>query len=247
MNKETVEKLLTTCNSLSEVLRELGKKPSGGSYRVLKSFIEENGLVIPKHKITREEYEENPKYCENCGKKIDFEHRNNKYCCKSCAAEVNNKLYPKRKKSKNVNKGERAYKENRVYKEENPNYCVVCGAKLHGNQRKFCSSTCKRKHYSGECYHTNYSRKQDNEGAKKKYEYILKMGGKCSMCGYDKNLSALTFHHLNPEEKEFTITSRIFMRASKEDIEKEIKKCVLLCQNCHHEIHHPDLDKERFK
>lgn len=245
MEKEVVEELLNTCGSFAEVLKKLGRKPSGGNYRLLKRFMEENNILEPQYKVTREEYEKNPKHCLNCGKEIDFEHRYNKYCSKSCAAEVNNKLYPKKKKG-NVNKHERKYPEDRVYKEENQNYCVVCGNKLKGNQKKFCSKYCKTKFYSGIKYHTNYSAKQDEEGTKIKYRYILKMGGKCSVCGYDKNLSALTFHHVNPEEKEFTLTSRAFNRTTEETIEKELNKCVLLCQNCHHEIHHPELDKEKI-
>ena len=36
---------------------------------------------------------------------------------------------------------------------------------------------------------------------------VYVMGGKCSICGYDKCQSALEFHHLNPEEKDFTFSS----------------------------------------
>ena len=146
MEKEKIEELLNTCGSLAEVLKKLGKKPSGGTYRTLKRFIEENGILEPQYKVTREEYEKNPKHCLNCGKEIDFEHRYNKYCSKSCAAEVNNKLYPKRKKQAKVNKGKRKYPEKRVYKEENNNYCIVCGTQLRGNRKKFCSTYCKNKY-----------------------------------------------------------------------------------------------------
>jgi hypothetical protein len=38
---------------------------------------------------------------------------------------------------------------------------------------------------------------------KRKQEMIDKMGGKCSMCGYSKCLSALEFHHVEPSTKEF--------------------------------------------
>lgn len=74
----------------------------------------------------------------------------------------------------------------------------------------------------------------------KKQKYKLKMieykGGKCEICGYNKNISALEFHHLNPEEKEFTISDT---KHSWEDTQKELDKCILLCANCHREIHNP--------
>jgi hypothetical protein len=61
-------------------------------------------------------------------------------------------------------------------------------------------------------------------------------GGKCILCGYKKCQRALSFHHVNPKEKEFDLSSRGLTR-SWERIKKEIDKCVLLCANCHMEIH----------
>ena len=61
-------------------------------------------------------------------------------------------------------------------------------------------------------------------------------GGKCCVCGYNKSQRALSFHHVNPKEKEFDLSSRGLTR-SWERIKKEIEKCVLLCANCHMEIH----------
>ena len=62
-------------------------------------------------------------------------------------------------------------------------------------------------------------------------------GGKCELCGYNKSLSALTFHHVNSNEKEFTIGGKNY---SKEKMIKEVDKCILVCQNCHCEIHEND-------
>ena len=61
-------------------------------------------------------------------------------------------------------------------------------------------------------------------------------GGCCSMCGYDKCISALEFHHLNPNEKDFHLGGK-YQTASWDKIRSEIDKCVLLCANCHREIH----------
>ena len=59
-------------------------------------------------------------------------------------------------------------------------------------------------------------------------------GGRCSICSYDKCASAFDFHHLDPMEKDFTISSHM---SSWERIKKEIDKCVLLCARCHREVH----------
>ncbi len=61
-------------------------------------------------------------------------------------------------------------------------------------------------------------------------------GGKCMVCDYNRCQRALSFHHLNPQEKDFDLSSRGLTR-SWERIKKEIDKCVLLCANCHMEVH----------
>jgi hypothetical protein len=88
---------------------------------------------------------------------------------------------------------------------------------------------------------TNSYENQKLRGLKRKYEIILTRGGKCELCGYDKNITALEFHHKNPDEKEFQIDVRHFSNSSLETLQKELDKCILLCANCHREIHHPDL------
>jgi|SRR3989338_5641846 len=61
-------------------------------------------------------------------------------------------------------------------------------------------------------------------------------GGKCMICGYTKYPGSLDFHHLDPKQKEFGISVRGLTR-SWEKIRKEIDKCILVCANCHREIH----------
>ena len=60
-------------------------------------------------------------------------------------------------------------------------------------------------------------------------------GGKCEICGYDKCINALDFHHLNPNEKDFGISN--YMVLSFDKLKKEVDKCILVCANCHREIH----------
>lgn len=68
-------------------------------------------------------------------------------------------------------------------------------------------------------------------------EYALKaFKEKCGICGYDKCPQALEFHHLNPEEKDFGLSSKGVTRAWSK-VSEELKKCVCLCANCHREVH----------
>lgn len=61
-------------------------------------------------------------------------------------------------------------------------------------------------------------------------------GGHCEICKYKKCLSALEFHHLEPEHKDFSISKYGHCR-SWERVKKEVDKCILVCSNCHREIH----------
>lgn len=60
--------------------------------------------------------------------------------------------------------------------------------------------------------------------------------GKCKICGYNKCLSALEFHHLDSSKKEKTV-SRFIQAGSKSKAYKEAEKCILICANCHRELH----------
>lgn len=79
-----------------------------------------------------------------------------------------------------------------------------------------------------------------------KREIAESLGGKCSICGYSKNYACLDFHHKNPKEKKFEPKS-IFRMKDKAKIESEISKCILVCKNCHGDIHHPDQRVNLFR
>ena len=61
-------------------------------------------------------------------------------------------------------------------------------------------------------------------------------GGKCFLCGYKRCRRALVFHHLDPSKKDFGLSMRGLTR-SWEKMRAELNKCVLLCANCHSEVH----------
>ena len=73
---------------------------------------------------------------------------------------------------------------------------------------------------------------------KERAVYVL--GDKCACCGYNKCIQALEFHHLDPNEKDFSFGSN--SNRSWADTRNEIKKCILVCANCHREIHYNLID-----
>ena len=68
-----------------------------------------------------------------------------------------------------------------------------------------------------------------------KHKCVEYKGGKCFVCGYNKFQGSLDFHHIDPKEKDFSIGN---MRGTSfENLKQELDKCVLLCKNCHCEVH----------
>lgn len=90
----------------------------------------------------------------------------------------------------------------------------------------------------------NVYEKQKLRYISRKVELINMMGGKCSLCGYDNNYAALDFHHVNPSEKSFPLDARHLSNCSVTSILEESKKCILVCANCHRELHNTDFQKE---
>lgn len=70
-----------------------------------------------------------------------------------------------------------------------------------------------------------------------KEKLVEAMGGKCVTCGYNNCFNALEFHHLDPTQKDFSFGKIRANAKSWESIVVEVKKCVLLCANCHREVH----------
>lgn len=68
-----------------------------------------------------------------------------------------------------------------------------------------------------------------------KSKAIAYKGSQCCICGYSKTEEALAFHHLDPAQKDFTIAGKYSLAWNK--LQAELDKCVLLCHNCHAEVH----------
>lgn len=70
-------------------------------------------------------------------------------------------------------------------------------------------------------------------------------GGECIKCSYNRCYKALQFHHLDPSKKDFNISTNI--RSLRfEKIKEEIDKCILVCANCHAEIHEEIIRKQHL-
>lgn len=70
-----------------------------------------------------------------------------------------------------------------------------------------------------------------------KERIVVAMGGKCCICGYNKCHAALALHHLDPSRKDFSFKSVRANPKKWDSIVQELRKCVLLCHNCHSETH----------
>jgi 5-methylcytosine-specific restriction endonuclease McrA len=101
--------------------------------------------------------------------------------------------------------------------------------------KKYCSKSNKSKLTPEE------RRKRNVEHVQRRRKKVKKMaieykGGSCQECGYDKCDEALDFHHKDPNEKDFAIGAKGYTR-SWDKVKEELDKCVMLCSNCHREVH----------
>lgn len=152
--------------------------------------------------------------CVVCGKDFEAIKSTKKYCSNDC-----------------MNAARRArYGERQVYMVTNSmdlhnKSCLICGKDFTPKTPAANNRQC--------CYDCMPDGVQLTRGM-----FLAKikehLGGRCIKCGYDKCLKALEFHHLDPSKKDFTISNDHFKL--KEAVE-EVKKCILICSNCHKELH----------
>lgn len=104
--------------------------------------------------------------------------------------------------------------------------CKTCGIEgekyFYKTQKWYCKS----------CWNKRTAQTQKDKVKQIKTDY----GGKCVKCGYNKCLDALEFHHIDPTEKEFHLGDKRGFSIDK--LKKELDKCILVCRNCHTEIHY---------
>jgi 5-methylcytosine-specific restriction endonuclease McrA len=183
--------------------------------------------------------------CENCSSLNIKKYGSGRFCSSKCARafstknkriEINEKVSDK---LKGINSRTNEKAESPINKkcEHCANEFVVSFNKRH---QKFCSNDCKTlfKTITPPGVHpvTNYRQRM-------KYRGIEYKGGECLICGYKKCKRSLTFHHVDPNFKTHGI---IGTSKSWDKIKKELDKCVLLCSNCHGEVHDGLIDLTKY-
>jgi len=78
--------------------------------------------------------------------------------------------------------------------------------------------------------------------AKKRKDFVLALvGTKCQLCGYDRCRENLAFHHVTGKDRGLSIKA---FQCRAVSLVAEIKKCVILCHNCHGEVHNGVVNPE---
>lgn len=118
--------------------------------------------------------------------------------------------------------------------------CLDCNKFLEGrgNNVTLCKK-CQKEHRRV----SNTKGKLREHAQNRRLMNELKING-CAICGYDKCVTALDFHHVNPQDKAFPVTASLGFWKKNEVITEEINKCILLCSNCHRELHYNERSKE---
>lgn len=93
----------------------------------------------------------------------------------------------------------------------------------------------------------NTSHSQYIRAWRRKLKLLDIFGSHCEICGYNKNIAALEFHHKDSTQKEFKLDARKLANTKWENILIEAKKCQLLCSNCHRELHNPEMESNLIK
>lgn len=70
----------------------------------------------------------------------------------------------------------------------------------------------------------------------------IKRNSRCAICGED---SYLQFHHRNPRRKKETVSRMVHEARPKNEIIKEMKKCVILCRSCHCRVHNQSKKRKK--
>ena len=117
--------------------------------------------------------------------------------------------------------------------------CLICHKPFettkYGEGRKYCFE-CSPSYQKGDNKGRSIAITAIRHAIKK--ELVRYKGGRCEICGYDKCVGALQFHHLDPTQKDFTPSEKYNGgKINMEELYSEVDKCQLLCANCHAEKH----------
>ncbi len=160
------------------------------------------------------------------------------YCSDIC------KNTDRRKRRNNNNVEKRRKEANKRYYLKTKHLKTEKYKKEQENKEKVKKAYSKEWNIKNKIKNSEYRRKtrEKNRGWFDEYKKTLR----CEFCGYNKCHGVLDFHHKNPEEKKFHIGRGIGLRYNKDRILKEINKCIVLCSNCHRELHYNE-EQEKIK
>ena len=218
-------KAFEQCNSELEVIRYFGRKNNGASWRFIEKIKKQAGIdgKYYKNRITREEYEKKPRYCETCGKKLTYEQRFNKFCSSSCAAKYNNVIRGPRSLETRI-KISKSLGGNLI-EEDTHKKCANCGKPIKRGQ--FCSNAChieyeRKKKIERWLQGENFTRGAGGQLPEFIKKYLLKIhNNKCEKCGWGKKNETtgkipLEVHHIDGD-----------------CTNNKLENLQLLCPNCH--------------
>lgn len=109
-------------------------------------------------------------------------------------------------------------------------YCLECSPFGVHNTKQIHLPPKKREYYDGHYKYVKKRRKVLKE------RLVGLKGGKCTVCGYNKCFAALDFHHVDPTQKLFCLSTDMLARKPWDVILAEAAKTVILCKNCHTEV-----------
>lgn len=147
--------------------------------------------------------------CIICGKEFEAQKSTKKYCSNECLNASRRKKYAEKGRIRGISE----------------KVCPICGKTFTPKSAAASQRIC--------CYDCMPNGIQLTRGM-----FLAKIkeqrGGRCVRCGYNKCIKALEFHHIDPSQKDFTISNDHFKLL---DAIEESKKCILICSNCHKELH----------
>ena len=194
-------------NSIIDIIRKLNISTSSKNYRRIREVAISYDIELPG-----KQYKVYQKRSEVTAKKV----ANEKYKgdCNTCNIKI---------------------KKNRMYCKD----CFLIYKYKNKNKQITCNECNKEYIYDWKKGHTlqqcNSCSVNKPRLQKFKLDCVNYLGGSCEICGYNKCLRSLHFHHKNPKEKSFGISGSHGLAWEK--VLLELDKCVLLCSNCHSEVH----------
>jgi ribosomal protein L30E len=183
-------------------------------------MLTKNCLFCKKELFRKKESKTKQYFCNNFCRGKAMSHKENFSCEKPKHYYLKQNIFCKNCK--------KSFKQNN----KKQKYCSVSCYKL-GVKKLFCElHQCS---YEKHCKKCNTKAVQNRREKLKLLAFEYK-GSKCKHCGYNKCLAAIEFHHLDPTKKDFGISSKGYTR-SWQKVKEELDKCIMVCANCHREIH----------